>query len=81
MRFAGRYGFTFAGHPMACAIAMANIDAMQNEGVLENVRDNEAAFTDMLNSLRERMLDAALDPARFLAGAGPVFDRLEALPR
>jgi hypothetical protein len=25
-------------------------------------------------------LDAALEPARFLANAGPIFDRLEAIP-
>jgi adenosylmethionine-8-amino-7-oxononanoate aminotransferase len=47
------HGFTFAGHPMSCAIALANIDAMESEGVVENVRDNEPAFTDMLNSLRD----------------------------
>jgi adenosylmethionine-8-amino-7-oxononanoate aminotransferase len=47
------HGFTFAGHPMSCAIALANIDAMENEGVVENVRDNEPGFVDMLNSLRD----------------------------
>jgi len=47
------HGFTFAGHPMCCAVALANIDALQSEGVLENVRANEPAFTDMLNSLRD----------------------------
>lgn len=47
------HGFTFAGHPMCCAVALANIDALQSEGVLENVRAHEPAFTDMLNSLRD----------------------------
>ena len=35
------HGLTFAGHPMSCAIALANIDAMEQEGVLENVQRNE----------------------------------------
>jgi adenosylmethionine-8-amino-7-oxononanoate aminotransferase len=47
------HGFTFAGHPICSAVALANIDAMEREGVLENVRDNEAAFRQMLESLRD----------------------------
>src|SRR5947209_1471908 len=47
------HGFTFGGHPLCAAIAMANLDAFENEGVLENVRANEPAFRAMLESLRE----------------------------
>jgi adenosylmethionine-8-amino-7-oxononanoate aminotransferase len=47
------HGFTFAGHPVCSAIALANIDAMEREGILEHVRANEAAFHEMLNSLRD----------------------------
>ena len=47
------HGFTFAGHPVCAAIAMANIDAFEHEGILEHVRDNEAAFRAMLESLRD----------------------------
>ena len=38
---------------MCAAIALANLDAMENEGVLENVRANEGAFGSMLDSLRD----------------------------
>ena len=47
------HGFTFAGHPVCAAISLANIDAMEREGVIENVRANEGAFRDMLESLRD----------------------------
>jgi adenosylmethionine-8-amino-7-oxononanoate aminotransferase len=47
------HGFTFAGHPVCAAVAMANIDAFEREGVLENVRANEGAFRQMLESLRD----------------------------
>ena len=47
------HGFTFAGHPVCSAIALANIDAMENEGVLDNVRNNESTFRQMLESLRD----------------------------
>jgi adenosylmethionine-8-amino-7-oxononanoate aminotransferase len=47
------HGFTFAGHPVCAAIAMANLDAFEAEGVLEHVRGNEGAFRSMLESLRD----------------------------
>jgi adenosylmethionine-8-amino-7-oxononanoate aminotransferase len=47
------HGFTFAGHPVCAAIALANIDAFEREGILDNVRNNEGAFKDMLDSLRD----------------------------
>ena len=37
------HGFTFGGHPMASAVALANIAAFEQEGILENVRENEGA--------------------------------------
>jgi adenosylmethionine-8-amino-7-oxononanoate aminotransferase len=47
------HGFTFAGHPMSAAIAMANLDAFEREGILEHVRANEGPFRAMLESLRD----------------------------
>ncbi|MGH2873970.1 MAG: aspartate aminotransferase family protein [Solirubrobacteraceae bacterium] len=47
------HGFTFAGHPVCAAIALANLDVIEHEGVLDNVRANEAAFRQMLESLRD----------------------------
>jgi adenosylmethionine-8-amino-7-oxononanoate aminotransferase len=47
------HGFTFAGHPVCAAVALANIDAMEREGIIENVRNNEAPFREMLDSLRD----------------------------
>jgi adenosylmethionine-8-amino-7-oxononanoate aminotransferase len=47
------HGFTFAGHPICAAVAMANLDAFEREGILENVRANESNFRQMLDSLRD----------------------------
>ena len=47
------HGFTFGGHPMACAVALANIAAMEDEGVLANVREQEHHLRSMLESLRD----------------------------
>ena len=47
------HGFTWGGHPMCAAVAMANLDVFENEGILENVRAHEADFRAMLDSLRD----------------------------
>jgi adenosylmethionine-8-amino-7-oxononanoate aminotransferase len=47
------HGFTFGGHPMASAIALANIAAFEQEGILEHVRENEAHLRATLESLRD----------------------------
>jgi adenosylmethionine-8-amino-7-oxononanoate aminotransferase len=47
------HGFTFAGHPICAAVAMANLDAFEREGIIDNVRTNEARFRAMLESLRD----------------------------
>jgi adenosylmethionine-8-amino-7-oxononanoate aminotransferase len=47
------HGFTFGGHPIACAVAMANIDVFEREDILQNVLDNRGAFRDMLEGLRD----------------------------
>jgi adenosylmethionine-8-amino-7-oxononanoate aminotransferase len=47
------HGFTFGGHPMACAVAMANIDVMEREHINEHVLAHEGEFRAMLESLRD----------------------------
>jgi adenosylmethionine-8-amino-7-oxononanoate aminotransferase len=47
------HGFTFAGHPICAAVATANIDAFEREGILEHVRSNEATLRATLESLRD----------------------------
>jgi adenosylmethionine-8-amino-7-oxononanoate aminotransferase len=49
------HGITFAGHPMAAAIALRNIEIFEREGVLENVREHEDYLRDRLNELKERV--------------------------
>ena len=38
---------------MACAVALANIDVMEREGLCEHVRANEGRFREMLEGLRD----------------------------
>jgi len=45
------HGVTFAGHPVSAAVALANLDVFEKEGLLDNVRANEAAFRSTLEKL------------------------------
>jgi adenosylmethionine-8-amino-7-oxononanoate aminotransferase len=47
------HGITFGGHPVSSAVALANLEVFESERLLENVRDNEAAFGAILDSLRD----------------------------
>ncbi len=45
------HGSTFGGHPVATAVAAANIRAMEDEGVLQNVLNREDELSGALNAL------------------------------
>jgi hypothetical protein len=48
------HGITYGGHPVSCAVALKNLEVMEREGVLENVRQNEDYFRGILNKLGEK---------------------------
>jgi adenosylmethionine-8-amino-7-oxononanoate aminotransferase len=45
------HGYTFGGHPVSTAVAMANLDAFEREHINEHVRANEGAFRATLEKL------------------------------
>lgn len=47
------HGYTFGGHPVSTAVAMANLDIFENEKVLENVLANQDAFRATLERLKD----------------------------
>jgi adenosylmethionine-8-amino-7-oxononanoate aminotransferase len=47
------HGYTFGGHPVSAAVAMANLDIFERENLNQHVLQNEAAFRATL----ERLLD------------------------
>jgi adenosylmethionine-8-amino-7-oxononanoate aminotransferase len=46
-------GFTYGGHPVACAAGLKNIEIMEAEGILEHVREIGPYFLERLNTLRD----------------------------
>ncbi len=47
------HGVTFAGHPVSCAVALANLDVFEKEDLLGNVKANEGAFRSTLEKLHD----------------------------
>jgi adenosylmethionine-8-amino-7-oxononanoate aminotransferase len=47
------HGITFAGHPVSCAVAMANLDVFERDDLLGHVRANQGGFRSMLESLSD----------------------------
>ncbi|HEY7948974.1 MAG TPA: aspartate aminotransferase family protein [Acidimicrobiales bacterium] len=47
------HGFTFAGHPVSCAVAMANLDVFEGDDILGHVRATEGAFRAGLETLED----------------------------
>jgi adenosylmethionine-8-amino-7-oxononanoate aminotransferase len=69
------HGFTFGGHPMSCAIALANIDVLENEGVNDNVRANEPVLRGMLDGLRDIPIVGDVRGAGYFMGIELVKDQ------
>jgi adenosylmethionine-8-amino-7-oxononanoate aminotransferase len=47
------HGITFGGHPVSCAVALANLDVFDREDILGHVQKNAAEFRSRLESLRD----------------------------
>lgn len=46
------HGYTYSGHPLACAAAMATLEIYQNDGLLERSLSLEPQWEERLHSLR-----------------------------
>ncbi|GAA0205153.1 aspartate aminotransferase family protein [Glutamicibacter creatinolyticus] len=58
------HGYTFGGHPVAAAVAMANLDIFERESLNENVKNNAEKFKETLSKLTD------LDIVGDVRGAG-----------
>jgi adenosylmethionine-8-amino-7-oxononanoate aminotransferase len=69
------HGFTFAGHPVAAAVAMANLDIFEREGLNEHVLAKEGEFRAMLESLGDIPIVGEVRGAGFFQAIELVKDR------
>ena len=45
------HGYTFGGHPVSAAVALANLDIFEREGINDHVKQNAPAFKATLEKL------------------------------
>jgi adenosylmethionine-8-amino-7-oxononanoate aminotransferase len=46
-----RHGYTYSGHATACAVALANLDIIEREGLVQRVKELEPTFIEKLRSV------------------------------
>ena len=46
------HGYTYSGHPVACAAALASLDIIENDGLIENVNSLSPIFEEAVHSLK-----------------------------
>ena len=70
------HGFTYSGHPAACAVAVANIGIMRNENIVENVWNNTGPYLEQRwNELAQHPLVGETRGVGFLRGLELVKDK------
>ena len=69
------HGFTFAGHPLASAVAMANLDVYEQEDLCGHVLAKEGEFRQMLETLRDLPIVGDVRGAGFFQAIELVKDR------
>ncbi len=69
------HGFTFGGHPIACAVALANIELLEREDLNGHVLAKEGEFRAMLESLRDLPIVGDVRGAGYFCAIELVKDR------
>jgi adenosylmethionine-8-amino-7-oxononanoate aminotransferase len=69
------HGFTFGGHPVSAAVAMANLDVFDREDLTGHVRANEGAFRATLDKLDDLPIVGEVRGAGYFYGIELVKDK------
>jgi len=69
------HGFTHSGHPVACAVGLANIEAIEREGWLERVQVAAETLARLIAPLREHPEVGEIRQAGLMVGIELVCDR------
>jgi len=70
------HGYTFGGHPVSAAVALANLDIFEREGLTQHVRDNEGAFKATLEKLKDLDIVGDVRGAGYFYGIELVKDKV-----
>ncbi|MEO1204971.1 MAG: aminotransferase class III-fold pyridoxal phosphate-dependent enzyme [Pseudomonadota bacterium] len=62
------HGYTYSGHPLATAAALATLDVYRDEALFERTREREAAFAERMMSLQGLPNVADIRPIGLMCG-------------
>ncbi len=69
------HGFTWGGHPVGAAVALANLDLMEKEKINEHVRANEGGLRSTLEKLKDLPIVGDVRGAGYFYGIELVKDK------
>ncbi|WP_371406224.1 aspartate aminotransferase family protein [Kribbella sp. NBC_00662] len=69
------HGYTFGGHPVSAAVAVANLDIFEREGINEHVRSREGDFRATLEKLLDLPMVGDVRGAGYFYGIELVKDK------
>jgi adenosylmethionine-8-amino-7-oxononanoate aminotransferase len=69
------HGYTFGGHPVSAAVALANLDIFEREGLNDRVHENAPAFRSTLEKLLDLPLVGDVRGAGYFYGIELVKDK------
>lgn len=69
------HGFTHSGHPVACAVGVASIDAIEREGLLARVEEASRTLAELVAPLRDHPEVGEVRHAGLMAGIELVADK------
>ena len=69
------HGFTYSGHAVSCAVALANIGVMEREDICGHVRDTGPYFEDRLKTLASLPIVGDVRGSHFMLCVEVVRDR------
>ncbi|MBT3425361.1 MAG: aminotransferase [Gammaproteobacteria bacterium] len=73
-------GFTYSGHALACAAALKNIDILESEHILENVRELTPYFQSQARKLLDLAIVGDVRGEGFMLGIELVEDKISKTP-
>jgi putrescine---pyruvate transaminase len=69
------HAFTYSGHPVACAVALRNLDIMESEGLVERAREQGAKLLSELRRLDRHEIVGDVRGVGLMCGVEIVRDR------
>ena len=75
------HGYTYSGHPVACAVALANLEIMERENLVGRVRDDVGPYlAQQFATLSEHPLVGVAETCGLMAGLVLVKDKAHNTP-